>query len=115
MNKQIKINLKDLYDLKKEGFTNFKISSIENFTDNFGKYINKKPRCLYCSPENQFYMLIHKINVVNYPFNWPNRIPYSDFICTLDTFLKKFPAGLILTILNLSSMIFLSVYPPFIY
>jgi hypothetical protein len=73
-------SLYDLINIKKEGFTNFKIASIENFTDNLGKYcIGKKPKCLYCQPKNKYYALVNNINVVGFPFKWVKKIPYSDW------------------------------------
>jgi hypothetical protein len=83
-------SLIDLQNIKKEGFINFKISSIENFTDNLGKYcISKKPKCLYCQPKNKYYVLVNKINVVGFPFKWENKIPYSDW-----NYVAKYKNGL---------------------
>ena len=73
-------SLKDLQNIKANGLTNFKISSIEKFTENLGKYcIGKKPKCLYCQPKNKYYTLVNKINVVGFPFKWETKIPYSDW------------------------------------
>ena len=58
----------------------YRIDKIENFADVYVKNIStKKPRLIYCSDKDLFYVLANKINVKNYDFDFENKVPYDDW------------------------------------
>lgn len=75
-NKNVDLN-KDLSETK----NTYKVSSIEKFSDTIASNcLRKKPKCIMCHPNNMYYNLVNKINVVGYPFKFQDFVPQFQYI-----------------------------------